>query len=1211
MKKWNFVLMGLLLLSLTRISAQDYYMSSPIGYGRAATGGGNATPVIVTTYSQLSSALTASGPGVILIQGSIQVDYLSVLATNKTILGLPGSKLFTNNQTAGGSGILYFKAGTKNLIIRNVTFVGPGAYDSDGRDCLTFDGATDCWVDHCDFQDGMDGNFDNKGNTDNITVSWCKFSYNKPPKAGGSGGSDDHRYTNLVGSNSSDYPKNTSADTQYSITWQNCWWAQGCVERMVRARNAQLHMLNCFWNSSVAKKCIGLEDGSNGKGTQCYVEGGVFETPSSTKNIDVSYGGTPDVTVVGSVGNGLANYSTTVTKPSYTYTALSSSQVKAALTSSCGAGATLNVTTSGVVSSPCNGEPPVEATLALLSGSASQSVTVNTAISNIVYSYGGSATGVTVTGLPSGVSSSVNSSAKTVTISGTPTSVQTAAYTVSTLGGSSTVSLNGTITSTSTTVITLAVPSSITASATQTSATISWGAVANATGYTVNLCNGGGTGSSNVALLLNSTSATSSGVYTLNTGDQYKTTASISTSGACSPSGSTNIYRSGSINVNSLKLVNTTGVTKLTIGAKSSGSTVRNLSSYSINGGAQITSGITQSGSAACGEYTINGLNLSAGNEIAFVFDGNVQISYFIASAGTSSCTETAVTGTSFTATGLTANTSYTYQVKATNSNAGYVNSAYSNPNTVTTTNTVTNGSLVLTTGSANQSIVLGSSITPIVYTYGGSATGATVTGLPDGVSSSVNTSAKTVTISGTPTSVQSTAYTVTTTQSSGTAAALSGTITTTAPASASLVLTSGSANQSIVLGSSIASIVYTYGGSATGATVTGLPGGVSSLVNTSAKTVTISGTPTSAQSATYTVTTSQSSGSAAALSGTITAVAPIALAVPTNITSSATQTSATISWDAVTNATGYTVSLCSGSTTTSSNVVMLLNSTSATSTGVYTLNTGDHYKTSASISTSGACSPAGYTNTYRSASTNNSSLKLVNTTGVSALVIGAKSGGASVRTLVSYSINGGSPITTGITQSGAATCGEYRINGLNLSAGNEIAFVFDGNVQISYFIATAGTTGGVTCTETNVTGTSFTPTGLATNTSYTYQIKATSSNSAYLDSAYSTAANFTTNSAARYAANGSKTATTVTEDETSTSGFQCYPTLVENEVQILFPETGDATITVFDLSGRQITTFTTKERNTTLNLSSLTQGVYIVLASQNGNLMQQRIIKK
>jgi hypothetical protein len=50
--------------------------------------------------------------------------------------------------------------------------------------------------------------------------------------------------------------------------------------------------------------------------------------------------------------------------------------------------------------------------------------------------------------------------------------------------------------------------------------------------------------------------------------------------------------------------------------------------------------------------------------------------------------------------------------------------------------------------GDASQTIALGSSITPIVYTYGGSATGATVTGLTP-ANYTINTTAKTVTING------------------------------------------------------------------------------------------------------------------------------------------------------------------------------------------------------------------------------------------------------------------------------------------------------------------------------------------------------------------------------------------------------------------------------------------------------------------------------
>ena len=167
---------------------------------------------------------------------------------------------------------------------------------------------------------------------------------------------------------------------------------------------------------------------------------------------------------------------------------------------------------------------------------------------------------------------------------------------------------------------------------------------------------------------------------------------------------------------------------------------------------------------------------------------------------------------------------------------------------------------------------------------------------------------------------------------------------------------------------------------------------------------------------------------------------------------------------------------------------------------------------------------------------------------------------------------------------------------------------MFDGNVQISYFIAKVSASGTTTCTETNVTGTSYTATGLSANTSISYQVKATSTSSAYVNSAYSTAANITTNSTtARYAANESIAMET---ENISKPEFQCYPTLVENEIQISLPETGNATITIFDLTGHKLMTVATKERNTTLDLSSLKHGVYIVSVFQNKNFVQ-RIIKK
>ena len=81
---------------------------------------------------------------------------------------------------------------------------------------------------------------------DNTTISWCKFTYLKPAIAGGSGGSNDHRFSDLIGSGATDFP----SDGHYSITFQNCYWADGCKERMPRARNAEIHLLNCYYNTN-------------------------------------------------------------------------------------------------------------------------------------------------------------------------------------------------------------------------------------------------------------------------------------------------------------------------------------------------------------------------------------------------------------------------------------------------------------------------------------------------------------------------------------------------------------------------------------------------------------------------------------------------------------------------------------------------------------------------------------------------------------------------------------------------------------------------------------------------------------------------------------------------------------------------------------------------------------------------------------------------
>ena len=344
MKRFWFICILYSVLCLPML-AVDYCAPSSWGYAGNVTGG-SAAPTLVTNESQLATALNTKNSVIIITQDIIVTNHISTDKDNLTILALPGKKLISNKQNATESGILYLKG--NNLLLRNLTLVGPGAYDCDGWDLLCLDKATNVWVDHCDFQDGCDGNFDIKGKSDNITVTWCRFRYLKEPKAGGSGGANDHRFSNLVGSGSSDKP----ADQTYNITYGFCWWDEGCKQRMARCRNCLIHYLNCYWNSSVADYYVGPENAS------CYFEGCTFagkaNSPSkiwSPFNTSTNY-----CTFVNCSGNLPANSSTPVDSPDYTYDQLTPATAKSYVTNaSCGAGATLTVTNTAEVSSACNG----------------------------------------------------------------------------------------------------------------------------------------------------------------------------------------------------------------------------------------------------------------------------------------------------------------------------------------------------------------------------------------------------------------------------------------------------------------------------------------------------------------------------------------------------------------------------------------------------------------------------------------------------------------------------------------------------------------------------------------------------------------------------------------------------------------------------------------------------------------------------------------
>ena len=301
------------------------------GYGENAIGG-NLEAVEVSTLDELASGLTVSGSVLVITEDILFTEPLIIEgAENVTIFGKTKNIKLTNlGQTKEKSGVLYFKD-CKNVVIRNLSFYGPGAYDCDGYDLLCFDGVEDAWVDHCEFWDGVDENFSIRGNSNRITVSWCKFGYEKDPKKDEEHPKD-HRFSNLIGSDKKDMP----TDGCYKITWAFCWWTNNCVSRMVRGRNASLHMLNCYWNSEKTAYCIGAEN------LDAYIEGCYFDikTNTSKKIFKRNFGGIYGVKYIDSISDGchLVDLGEReVLIPIYRYNKLSVDKVKTRITKEAGA----------------------------------------------------------------------------------------------------------------------------------------------------------------------------------------------------------------------------------------------------------------------------------------------------------------------------------------------------------------------------------------------------------------------------------------------------------------------------------------------------------------------------------------------------------------------------------------------------------------------------------------------------------------------------------------------------------------------------------------------------------------------------------------------------------------------------------------------------------------------------------------------------------
>ncbi len=305
-------------ININHAFAQD--LCAPVGWATqngGTTGGGTATPITVTTLADLQSQANSTGAKVIYVSGTVGVDVTTrvVVAANKTIIGLPGAKLI------GG-----FDIKTSNVIIRNMKIQGPGSVDVNGVDCITIDGATNVWIDHCDIYDGQDGDMDIVNGANYIAVTWCKFSYTSA--------STNHQFCNLLGNSDS----KTTDRGKIKVTMMYNWWANGVVERMPRVRFGQVHVVNNYFSSRQASYCVraGIE-------ADLLVESNYFDSTSTP--IDLYQNNFTAVTsrnnyYVATSGNNLG--SGVSFTPPYTLSITPAANLKSIVSNpTCGAGATM------------------------------------------------------------------------------------------------------------------------------------------------------------------------------------------------------------------------------------------------------------------------------------------------------------------------------------------------------------------------------------------------------------------------------------------------------------------------------------------------------------------------------------------------------------------------------------------------------------------------------------------------------------------------------------------------------------------------------------------------------------------------------------------------------------------------------------------------------------------------------------------------------
>ncbi|SDF78592.1 pectate lyase [Lentzea fradiae] len=267
------------------------------------TGGGNATPITVTTASAFTDAAKASGAAVIRVSGTISLPSMTKIASDKTIEGVGSGSTIT------GQGLNISNA--SNVIVRNLNF------RNWGDDAINVQYSTRVWIDHNTFSNGYDGALDVKRASDYVTVSWNKFT--------------SHNKTMLLG-HSDD---NGSEDRgKLRVTYHHNWF-DGTQQRHPRVRFGNpVHVYNNYYGGVTSYGVASTVEAG------VLVEGNFFENTRDPfhRGEGSSAGGSLVARNNHFVNSGSGDQGGSVKSPPYSYQLDSASTVKSVVTAGAGAG---------------------------------------------------------------------------------------------------------------------------------------------------------------------------------------------------------------------------------------------------------------------------------------------------------------------------------------------------------------------------------------------------------------------------------------------------------------------------------------------------------------------------------------------------------------------------------------------------------------------------------------------------------------------------------------------------------------------------------------------------------------------------------------------------------------------------------------------------------------------------------------------------------